>query len=58
VLALGTLIHSDAETAALCVALDLSQLLQAVRGASDATDKLRACATEVVALFEPFLEQA
>ena len=51
-LALGTLVHNDADTAALCVALDLEQLLHPLRVAFDASDKLRACAAEVIQLLE------
>jgi len=52
VLALGTLVHDDEDTAALCVALELAPTLLQLRAAYDATEKLRACATEVISLLE------
>jgi len=52
VLALGTLVHADDDTAALCVALELGPALQQLWTAPDATDKLRACATDVLGILK------
>ena len=50
VLALGTLVHEDADSASLAVGLDLPTALAALAVGDGATDKLRACVAEVQAL--------
>ena len=50
VLALGTLVHEDADSASLAVGLDLPAALAALAVGDGATDKLRACVAEVQAL--------
>ena len=46
VLALGTLVHEDADSASLAVGLDLPAALAALAVGDGATDKLRACVAD------------
>lgn len=48
VLALGTLLHEDEDTAALCVALDLNDALMQMKSAHRHKDKLQSCLAEVM----------